>query len=248
MQRKQSPIQHDPIDSALHCSVPEQRRLLGEAPYFKSLTAEQVVDVQKEFQQHHYHAEETIHFAGDDATRLSIVGAGSVKLVRSTLDGKDVVIDLLTAGDHFGSLAVLGDATYRETAVAHTECCILSTTAPAFASMMERYPSVAIDSLGMVAARLSNAQSTIEQLSAHPVEQRVVQMLLHLAGKIGVTSDEGILINIPLSRQDIADMTGTTVESASRVMSELRKAGEIESGRRWISILDVEALRARLGY
>lgn len=248
MQRKQSPIQHQPIDHAVHCSIPEQRRLLGEAPYFKSLTDEQVVEVQKEFQQHHYHAEETIHFAGDDATRLSIVGAGSVKLVRSTIDGKDVVIDLLTAGDHFGSLAVLGDATYRETALAHTECCILSTTAPVFARLMQEYPSVAIDSLTMVATRLSNAQSTIEQLSAHPVEQRVVQTLLHLAGKTGVKNDEGILIDIPLSRQDIADMTGTTVESASRVMSELRKAGEVESGRRWISILDVDALRARLGY
>lgn len=248
MQRRQSPVTHEPLDHALHCSVPEQRRLLGEAPYFKSLAPEQIVEVQKEFQQDHYHAEETIHFAGDDATRLSIVGAGSVKLVRSTLDGKDVVIDLLTAGDHFGSLSVLGDPAYRETAVAHTECCILSTTAPAFANLMQVYPSVAVDSLHMVAERLSNAQSTIEQLSAHPVEQRIVQTLLHLAGKTGVTREEGILINIPLSRQDIADMTGTTVESASRVMSDLRKAGEIDSGRRWISILDLDALRARLGY
>lgn len=248
MQRKQSPVQHEPLDSGLHCSVPEQRRLLGEAPYFKSLTAEQIVEVQKEFQQHHYRAEETIHFAGDDATRLSIVGAGSVKLVRSTMEGKDVMIDLLTPGDHFGSLAELGDATYRETAIAHTECCILSTTAPAFARMMRQYPAVAIDSLSMVAARLSNAQSTIEQLSAHPVEQRVVQTLLHLAGKTGVSRDEGILIDIPLSRQDIADMTGTTVESASRVLSELRKAGDIDSGRRWVSIRDVDALRERIGY
>lgn len=248
MQRKQSPVQQEPIDFGLHCSVPEQRRLLGDSPYFKSLTPEQVVDVQKEFQQHHYHAEETIHFAGDDATRLSIVGAGSVKLVRSTLEGKDVVIDLLTPGDHFGSLAELGDATYRETAVAHTECCILSTTAPVFARFMREYPVVALDSLAMVAERLRTAQSTIEQLSAHPVEQRVVQMLLHLAGKTGKSGDNGILIDIPLSRQDIADMTGTTVESASRVLSELRKSGEIDSGRRWISILDVESLRARLGY
>lgn len=206
------------------------------------------MDVQREFQQHHYHAEEAIHYVGDEATRISIVGAGTVKLVRSTVEGKDVVIDLLTPGDHFGSLAELGDATYRETALAHTECCILSTTAPVFTKLMETYPAVAIDSLKIVAARLANAQSTIEQLSAHPVEQRVIQTLLHLAGKTGKSSEQGILIDIPLSRQDIADMTGTTVESASRVMSELRKSGAIDSGRRWIAILDVDALRARIDY
>lgn len=245
-QRPTNPTNKDPIHPALHCSVEDQRRLLGAAPYFKSLTTEQIENVQRQFQQHHYRADSPIHHAGDEATRISIVAAGSVKLVRTTLDGKDVVIDLLTPGDHFGSLAEFGDTTYRETAIAHTECCILSTTAPIFGQFMREYPAVAIDSLAMVAARLSDAQFVIEQLSAHPVEQRVVQTLLQLAEKVGVERDGAILIDLPLSRQDIADMTGTTVESASRVMSELRKLGEIDSGRRWISILDEDALQNRL--
>lgn len=241
-----NPVTTQSFDPGLHCSVEDQRRLLGDAPYFRSLDAAQIHHVQQQFVQRHYLVDTTIHYAGEAATRLSIVAAGSVKLVRTTIDGKDVVIDLLTAGDQFGSLAELGDATYRETAIAHTECCILSTTAPVFSELMRTYPSIALDTLAIVAGRLSDARSTIEQLSAHPVEQRVVQLLLHLASKIGVERDGGTLIDLPLSRQDIADMTGTTVESASRVMSELRKSGDISSGRRWISIANEAALRDRV--
>lgn len=242
-----NPAQQQPIVKELHCSVEDQRRLLGNSPYFRSLNPEQIELVQRAFMQRHHRADTTIHYAGEAATRLSIVAAGSVKLVRTTPDGKDVVTDLLTPGDQFGSLAELGDLTYRETAIAHTECCILSTTAPVFSDMMRQFPAIAIDTLALVARRLGDARSTIEQLSAHPVEQRVVQLLLHLASRIGVERDGGVLIDLPLSRQDIADMTGTTVESASRVMSELRKSGEIASGRRWISILDEAGLRDRLG-
>lgn len=241
-----SPIRPEPIHPSLHCSIQDQRRLLGASPYFRSLNQEQVERVQTEFNQHHYREGQVIQTAGEPASRISIVGAGSVKLVRSTLDGKDVLLDLLTPGDHFGSLAELGDAVYRETAIAHTECCILSTTAPRFAGMLREYPGVALDSLEMVASRLRDAQATIEQLSAYPVEHRVLQVLLQLANKIGVERDGAILIDVPLSRQDLADMTGTTVESASRVMSDLRRDGLIASGRRWISILERDALERRI--
>lgn len=241
-----NPVKPQPIVTELHCSVEDQRRLLGNSPYFRALNEEQIVQVQRRFVQRHHHADATIHYAGEPATRLSIVAAGSVKLVRTTPDGKDVVTDLLTPGDQFGSLAELGDASYQETAIAHTECCILSTTAPVFSDLLREFPAIAIDTLAIVAKRLGEARSTIEQLSAHPVEQRVVQLLLHLAERVGVERDGGILIDLPLSRQDIADMTGTTVESASRVMSELRKSGVIDSGRRWISLLNEQELRNRI--
>lgn len=242
MKRRKSPVEPVDIHQDLHCSVEEQRRLLGASPFFAALQPDQVNDVQDRFRQQHYQAGDIIQFAGDPATRLSIVAAGVVKMVRPTLDGQDVLLDFLGPGEHFGSLAELGDATYREDVTAHTSCCILYTTAETYQSLLQAYPVVALSSLEIVAGRLRDAQTAIEQLSAYPVEQRVATTLLHLAEKAGKPQDGGVLIEMPLSRQDIADMTGAKVETVSRVMSEFRRNGLIDSGRRWISVLDSNGL------
>lgn len=242
MGRRRTPVEPVVIDTALHCSIEDQRRLLGASPFFSSLTPEQVIEVQETFRQQHYHEGDIIQLAGDPADRLSIVGAGMVKMARPTVDGQDVLLDFLGPGEHFGSLAELGDATYREDVTAHTSCCILYTTADSFHRMLQKYPSAALATLHLVAARLRNAHLAIEQLSAHPVEHRVAATLLHLVKKRGKDEGEGILIEMPLSRQDIADMTGAKVETVSRILSDFRRSGIIDSGRKWISVRDPERL------
>jgi CRP-like cAMP-binding protein len=240
--RRYSPVNPTVIDHELHCSLEDQRRLLGASPYFASLQPEQILHIQKRFGQHHYEVGESIQVAGEPASRISVVAAGLVKVSRPTPDGQDVLLDFLGPGEHFGSLAVLGSTVYPEDVVAHTSCCILFTTAQSFQEILRAYPPVAVASLEIVAARLRDAQSTIEQLSAYPVEHRVASALLHLAKRRGKPQGTEVLIEMPLSRQDIADMTGAKVETVSRVMSDFRRAGIIESGRRWISVLDVQAL------
>lgn len=242
MDRRRSPVEPVDIEPELHCSVADQRRLLGASPFFTDLSAEEVNGVQALFRQQHFEAGEVVQFAGDPATRLSIVAKGVVKMVRPTLDGQDVLLDFLGPGEHFGSLAELGDATYREDVTAHTGSCILYTTAGTFQELLRQYPVVALSTLRIVADRLRDAHSAIEQLSAYPIEQRVAATLLQLAAKAGKPHDQGTLIEMPLSRQDIADITGAKVETVSRVLSDFRRRGLIESGRQWISVLDTMAL------
>jgi CRP-like cAMP-binding protein len=247
MKRHRSPVQSVQIEPALHCSIEDQRRLLGNSPFFIGLIPEQVEEVQRSFRQQHYDVGDAIQVAGDPADRLSIVAAGTVKMARPTIDGQEVLLDFLGPGEHFGSLAELGDEAYREDVTAHTAACILYTTADEFQSLLQTYPVVALATLGIVAARLRSAHSAIEQLSAHPVDHRVATTLLHLVDKRGREEGEGMLIEIPLSRQDVADMTGATVETVSRVLSEFRRSGLIESGRRWITVLDRERLEQIAG-
>ncbi|HWV22728.1 MAG TPA: Crp/Fnr family transcriptional regulator [Thermomicrobiales bacterium] len=244
MARRQSPVEAVTFEPEMHCSVPEQRRLLGQSPFFSKLDDDAIVDIQRRFRQQHYHAGDRIQRAGDIATRLSVVAAGVVKIVRPTLDGQDVLLDFVGAGEYFGSLAELGDSLYREDVTAHTDCCILNTTAEIFHDLLRQYPTVALAALTMVAARLNEAQATIEQLSAYPADQRIASVLLQLVDKIGKQRGTDVLIQMPLSRQDIADMTGAKVETVSRVMSDFRRSGLIESGRRWISVVDRDALAA----
>lgn len=230
-----------------HCSPSVQRTLLGESPFFSSLTGDQIADVTSRFRQQHYHAGDVVQLAGDAAERLSIVGAGVVRMSRPTPDGQDVLLDLRRPGEHFGSLVDLGDEKYREDVVAQTGCCILFTTSDIFRSLLETYPAVARASLSIVSERLRDAHEAIERISAYPVEQRVASILLHLAARIGKSDEHGVLIDMPLARQDIADMVGAKVETVSRVMSEMRREGTIESGRKWIRVLDLAGLGDRSG-
>ena len=239
--RRRSPVEPVEIE-AHHCSPAEQRRLLGGTPFFRRLPPEEIDEATASFRQADFPAEATIHLSGDSAERLSIVAAGMVKLVRPTPEGQDVLLDILGPGDYFGSLAALGDHVYREDAIAHTHCCILYTTSDEFRRLLQQFPAVSLATLDLVAERLRSAQETIEQISAYPVDQRLAATLLKLARRVGREEDGSILIEMPLSRQDLADMTGAKVETVSRVMSELRRAGLIDSGRRWIAIRDEDAL------
>lgn len=224
--------------TAAHCSPADVRRILHETPFFRDLPVDEITHVASVFHQRHYAAGEPIYHAGDEANRLLIVAAGMVRIVRPTVDGQDVLLDFAAPGAVFGSLQMLGDAIYTDDATALTECCILQATPEAFRELLLRYPAAAMATLGFVSERLREAHGTIEGLSAHPVARRVAATLLKLADRVGRQREGDVLIDMPLSRQDLADMTGATIETVSRVVSDLRARGAIDSGRRWISIVD----------
>jgi CRP-like cAMP-binding protein len=239
--RRRTPVEPVQIHP-YQCTPFEQRRLLGGMPVFAQLTDGELDNITSSFRQDDFAAGSVIHRAGEPATRLSVIAAGMVKLVRPTLDGQDVLLDIYGPGEHFGSLAELGDLTYREDAYAHTDCCVLSTTANEFRDLLRRFPAVAVAALDQVAVRLREAQETIEQISAYPVDRRIAAVLVDLARRVGREEAGALLIEMPLSRQDLADMTGAKVETVSRVISDFRRKGLIESGRRWIAVRDAERL------
>jgi CRP-like cAMP-binding protein len=140
---------------------------------------------------------------------------------------------------------VLGDDTYPDTAYAQTDASD-SIEAADYRDHAALSP-VVLAVLAIMQERLRAAQDLVRQLSAEPVESRIAAALLRLAARMGRVEGDRILIQTPLSRQDLADMVGTTLETASRVVSQFRKDGLIESGRQWIAILDRQKLAALAG-
>jgi CRP-like cAMP-binding protein len=118
----------------------------------------------------------------------------------------------------------------------------LTITGDAFQTILERYPQVSLALLEIVSHKLREAREVIHQISASPVESRLAATLLKLAVKLGEERNGELLIQLPLSRQDLADMTGATVETTSRIMSQFRKQNLIRSGRGWVAITDRKAL------
>ncbi|MCL4273244.1 MAG: Crp/Fnr family transcriptional regulator [Anaerolineales bacterium] len=239
--RRKTPLRIE-VTETHQCSVDLRLQILHGLPFFADLPHADVKHVNHLFHEYGYAPNETICFAGDPAERLFVVADGRVKLMRHSLSGKNVLLDMLTPGEFFGSLSALSGDVYPDTAEAQTQSCVLSISAADFRHVLEKHPKVALKVLETTALRLRDAQERVRQLSALTVEGRVANVLLVLGKKFGRRSDVGLLIEAPLTRDDLAAMTGTTTESASRVMSQFQKDGLIQTGRKWVSILDQKAL------
>lgn len=240
--RKKSPVEPEYMEPAM-CSTDLRREILQRVPFFAMLPPDAIEQINLRFRERGFAEGEPIFYAGDPAARLYVVATGKVKLMRHTLAGQDVLLDILTAGEFFGSLSLLGNEVYPDSAIAQTTVCALSVGAEAFRAILVDYPAVALAVLDITAARLREAHEAIRQISAHSVEQRIAYTLLKLAEKLGEPREEGLLIQMPLSREDLANMAGSTTESASRIVSQFQREGLIVTGRQWIAITDQGRLR-----
>src|SRR5512142_2086442 len=178
--RKRSPLQIKMTEVHM-CSVSTRLSILKRLPFFQGLPAADFEWINSLFHEYGYAADEVICLAGDPAERLFVVADGRVRLLRHSLAGKDILLDLLTPGEFFGALSGLGNEAYPETAQAHTPSCILVISREAFQQILQRHPSVALKVLGIMAAKLSAANDRVRQLSALTVEARIASVLLTLS-------------------------------------------------------------------
>lgn len=244
--KRETPLRDESIDPG-HCSPELRRRILADTRYFGDLSPEALDEVNTHFREQHHDTGAVICNEGARATRLFLVAHGKVKLVRHSPEGDDVLLDILPQGALFGGVAQLGQSTYTEAAIAHTECCVLAITTDAFEKLLARHPPVALAVLYSVAEDLDDARATIRRLATASVEARIATVLLALAERLGESDEAGVLIQSPLPQQDLAAMVGTTQETVSRVMAAFRRAELVCTGRQWVRILDTGALEKIAG-
>lgn len=248
--RRQTPLRDSSAELA-HCSVDRRFELLKQAQFFRHLAGTALDDVNSRFKEVHFAQDEWIYHLGDPADHLYVIAAGQVKLLQQGAEGKEVLLHLAAAGDLIGGLAAFGNTSYSDAAQAHTACCVLRVASTDFQQLLELHPTITLQVLEFAGNQLQAARDTIRSLSADPVEQRLARTLLHLAerhGEVAAAAEGGgIMIQIPLPQQDLAAMTGTTVETVSRVLTQFRNDGLIRSGRRWIAVTDRDALQVISG-
>lgn len=231
-----------------HCPRPVRLQVLARTGYFAGLDDAALADVDRRMVSLAWAQGETLFRAGDPAEHLYVLAAGRVKVVHPTERGTDVITDVLVPGDLFGTLSTLGDPTYPETAQALTTVCALRVDVATFRAVLAAHPAVALRVLDDVAARLQAARTGAARTTSGTVEQRVAGVLLRLADRLGQEQRGGAtLLQLPLTRADLAAMTGSTPESVSRVMSRLRQDGVITTGRRWTAVVDAERLAQLAG-
>ena len=239
--KRTTPLEETSVNPG-HCSVDLRATILSNAPYFRGLPTAAIDAVNRLFRSVNYPAGAVLYHEGDPAEALFLVAHGRVKLMQHSASGNEVVLDLLSQGDPFGGLSVLGQRHYPQSAVAQTACCVLLITTADFRHLLHSYPEVAVSALDGVARDLEAAHDIIRSLSTMPVEARIAKTLLDLADRLGEVDESGILIQSPLSQQDLAAMVASTAETVSRVISNLRRQGYVETGRQWIRLTDRDGL------
>lgn len=186
---------------------------------------------------------EKIWADGNPTSDFTFVIRGRVKMVKTAETGKDTILELSERGEMLCASAVCGFAPYCCSAVCMEDGSdVLTLPRRDLLELADRNPQVARAFVREVTCRGMNMCQRVEELSGGRVEQRIAMLLLKLADRSGVPSNEGIRIPIPLSRQDLADLCGTTVETAIRTMSKLAKAKIVESAARGFMVRSREDL------
>ena len=181
---------------------------------------------------------------GDAADFLFTLVSGRVKVTKSTARGTDVILEIFGPGDPVGAVAVYEARPYPASAIALEPTTCLAIPRQAFFSLLESYPSMVRGLLTGLTHRLVELTNRLAEFSTGRIDARLAQFFLKLADNVGQATSAGTFIPLPLSRQELADMIGTTIETAIRIMSRWGKEGLVVTEKEGFLIVDRPALEA----
>ena len=179
---------------------------------------------------------------GDLATAFFMVNKGRLKLSMINEQGREVIFRYISAGEFTAAVAVLKGKNYPVTAVSVDESELIGWDKRTLLRLMAKFSPLALNILYIVLERLDDLQNRYMEISTEQVKQRIARTLLRLMQRAGSETSEGIQINIPLSRQNIADYSGTTLYTVSRTLSIWEKKDWVRSGRETIVVTNPHAL------
>jgi len=181
---------------------------------------------------------------GDASDELYTIVTGRVKIVKTTPRGADVILEIFGPGDPVGAVAVYESRPYPATAITiePTECVVIPR--PAFFSLIETHPTLVRGLLIGLTHRLVELTSRLAELSGGRVEARLARFFVKLATDMGQPRQNGVFIPLALSRQELADMIGTTIETSIRIMSRWGKDNLVHTEKDGFLVVDRGALEA----
>lgn len=215
------------------------------APTFAGLRAADLVDIAARFRPHHFSRHEALFHEGHPAHAYFLIAEGRVKIVQTSAEGLEVILHLLGPGELVGALPNLDDGTYPGSAVALDNVVALAISPLDFEAILQQHPRVAINLLHFAAAKLRGVHDRLREMATERAERRVARTLCRLAAQIGRRVEAGVLLDAPLTRQALAELSGTSLFTVSRTLKEWEREGLILAGRERVVIVDTHALVAQ---
>jgi len=209
---------------------------------FKNLSEDEGKELSPYLTEKSYKKKEHIFSEGAAPEWFYIVARGKVKITKISHEGKEIILEVISPYDIFGGVAVLRNIPYPANAVAMEDSEILRISRKNLMRLADRFPHL-MHSLALeLGDRVKNSLDTLKNIALERVEARIAALLLKLANKVGVDTKEGLLIDMRLTKQDVADMVGTTVETSIRTFSKFKKDGLVQDADGKFIIRDMEKL------
>lgn len=216
---------------------------LKSSAVFAGVPAREIEALATVAQEREYRAREYVFTEGEPAAWFCVVRSGHVKILRTSREGKDVVLELLGPGEPFGGVAVIERRPYPASAQATEPTIVLKIPQEPIVALAERYPSIIREMALMIGRRLRAAHDSMKSLAVDPVEARLAATLLRLAEREGTRQGRAVRLPFHLTRQSLADMTGTTVETTIRIVSRWMRDGLVREEGTHLVLGDLSALR-----
>lgn len=230
------------------CEKCASRLYAREVPIFESLSEEEldrIISIRKHM---FLKKGESLFLEGDKVSKLFIISEGMIKISKTTVIGKEQIINILTVGDFLGESNILGDTheiNVSATAVKNTELCTISRED--LKEILYSNPEIALKLLSELNKRLSEVENLSKNLSNNNPESRICYMLIEFSEKYGKIINDSIEIELPLNREGMANYCGLARETLSRKLSYLENKNIIDIiGTKKIRIRSLELLEKEI--
>lgn len=191
-----------------------------------------------------YQPGESLFHQDDPASGAFMLSKGRARLVQHTPDGRQVILRVINPGEVIGLVSVLESSNYPSTVETMEPSEGVRWDGETLQALFERFPRLALNVIPYLIARVHDVQARYRELATERVERRVARVLLRLVSQAGEKTAEGVRINMRLTRQDLADMTGTTLFSVSRILAAWEQKGWLDGDRTSIRLRDPHAIVA----
>ncbi|KGF69479.1 Crp/Fnr family transcriptional regulator [Hoeflea sp. BAL378] len=222
--------------------MPLDKSLIVDLPAFAGLSGEDADAVLAPARSSRFAKNTEVFSQDEEARQFFLLLSGYIRVVRTTPEGEQMIARYINEGELFGIAVAMGRTTYPASAIAAVDCVVLAWPNGAWQDLQSRVPGFGANAYQTIGERLQETQSRVMDMSTRQVEQRIAGAVLRLVQQSGRETEEGIEIDFPISRQDIAEMTGSTLHTVSRLMSAWEEEGIVRSGRQKVTVTDPHAL------
>ena len=222
-------------------SVPDDE-LLRRIPFFRRMPPPIRARVAEVSRLKSYERGDVIFSEGDPSDAFMAIVSGRVKVFKSTPAGKEIILEIFGAGDPVGAVAVYEGVPFMASAMTLEPTVVLRIEHAHFGRLLNEDPAFVRGLLSGLTLRLVELTRRLSELSGTRVETRFARLFLKLCDRIGTGERGGTFVNMPLTRQELADLTGTTIETAIRIMSRWQKEDIVHTEKDGFVIVDRAAL------
>ena len=218
--------------------------VIANSPLFSDLSSEDCLRIISEGRLYEVAPGEFFFSQGEDSTMLYVILTGRAKLSQVTSEGNQVIVNYFGPGEGLGIIMALNRMPYPLSAEAIEPCTAIGWSRDTMLDLMKSNSQLALNGMNMVGQRFTQMQNRFQELATQRVEQRLARALMRLVRQFGRRTEKGIRIDISLSREDLAQMTGTNLYNVSRILSKWDGDGWITTDRKRITLIKAHELVA----